>query len=209
MAKKRDEELITVELADLHELPGANPTGMSEEQEGELEASMRAHGFRQALTVVRRAEGGYWLSDGVHRKDVAARLGITRAPALLKEGDVTAVRAERLALNRIRGQVDLTAAARELAALVDAGWKEEDLAACGFSPEEVDVLLAQGAGDAVDEATEATLSEGPTVVHAKRYGLSLTFDSKDHRDAVRGALLRHGASMEEGLRAVLGLGVQQ
>lgn len=204
-------EVVVAKLDDLHEIPGANPNGMTDEQERQLEASILEHGYRQLITVVERDEGGYWISDGVHRKVILARLGYEKVPVLAKEGTVDTVRAERLSLNRTRGQVDLALAAQDLRILAEAG---EDLKAkgmaLGFTDDEVDVLLKATQVPSEDrvlqDGLEAGPLGGPETEAVKRYTMTFTFDSKDERDALRGKLLKLGPSVEEGLRALLGRG---
>jgi ParB-like chromosome segregation protein Spo0J len=208
--KEKDSEssLIMVAVEELHELPGPNPNVLTIEQEQELERSMRRFGFRQAITVVAREDApGYWVSDGVHRVAVAKRLGIKQVPAVLRlDGTDSTVRAERLALNRIRGSVDLGAASAELRALLDGGWSEGELGACGFSTEELGVLLkaTEQEANVLEDGLEAgPLSEGPEADRARRYSLTLTFDHKEERDGLRSLLLSRGASVEDGLRQLV------
>lgn len=203
--------VVEANLEDLHEIPGPNPNGMTPEKEAELRASIIAHGYRQLITVVERDEGGYWISDGVHRKKILLELGYVKVPVLSKEGTVDTVRAERQSLNRIRGQMDLATSSEDLQLLADAGWKRENFVALGWQEDEVDVLLRR-AVQTDDQVLAEGLEAGPlteqTTVAAKRYTLTMTFDSKDERDALRVGLLELGPSIEEGLRALLGRGRQ-
>jgi ParB-like chromosome segregation protein Spo0J len=205
-------DVVVAKLEDLHEIPGPNPNYMPPEKEAELRASILMHGYRQLITAVDRDEGGYWISDGVHRKKILLELGYEKVPVLSKEGTVDTVRAERLSLNRPRGQVDLSLAAADLKLLVEAGWEPTQFVACGFSDDEVKVLLASTEQVSDESVLEVGLEAGPaseqTTEAVKRYTLTMTFDSKDERDALRGKLLAMGASVEEGLRALLGRGTQ-
>jgi ParB-like chromosome segregation protein Spo0J len=212
VAKKTDksessDSLVLIPIKQLHELPGPNPNVLTVEQENELKASMRRFGFRQAITVVPRVEGGYWVSDGIHRVRTAAATGLEMVPALVAQGDERTVRAERLALNRIRGSVDLGAASTELRALMDTGWAESDLAACGFSPDELAVLLKASEQDSEAGIMEDGLEAGPlsenAADHAKRFSLTLTFDHKEERDGFRALLLAQGVSVEDGFRTLV------
>ena len=202
-------DVVVAKLSDLHEIPGANPNVLTPEQDRELEASIRQHGYRQLLTVVERDEGGYWVSDGVHRAKHLRALGYEKVPVLSKEGTVDTVRAERLSLNRIRGQVDLAAAADDLRLLEEAGFPRVEMVALGFTDDELDVLM-RGSQQTEAQVLEDGLEAGPasesTTVAAKRYTLTMTFDSREERDALRGKLLALGPSAEEGLRALLGRG---
>ena len=188
----------------IDELVGTNPNQMDAETEAELEASMRRLGFRQAVTLVRKEGGRYWVSDGVHRLKIAAKLGLFPVPATLADGTEAEVRAERLALNRIRGAVDLGAAADELRALQSAGWSTDDLGAVGFSQDELDALLAvHGEGQLVEEAGEAAPSDAPDVQRQKRYALNLVFDREADRDRAKFQLLAAGPTAEAGLLVLL------
>jgi ParB-like chromosome segregation protein Spo0J len=204
VGKKTDQpiQMIAVDLVD--ELPGTNPNVMDAETEAELEASVRRLGFRQAITVVRRGDR-FLLSDGKHRLDLARRLGTAAVPAVVGEGDEATVRAERLALNRIRGGVDLGMAADELRALQEAGWGAGDLGAVGFSQDELEALLAHhDEGGLVAEAGEAApMAEGSDVQRQKRYSLSLVFDREADRDRAKLQLLAAGTTAEAGLLALL------
>lgn len=197
----------SVLLTNMHEVPGPNPNAMTPEQEAELRESIWVHGYRQAITLVERIEGGYWISDGVHRRKILMELGYEHVPCIIKEGDENTVRAERLSLNRIRGQVDLGLAAADVRLLDAEGMSGQHL---GFTDAELAVLMRVG-----DAATEATILEDaleagpagpPAAESAKRYTLTLTFDHREERDALRAKLLALGASVEEGLRSLLGRG---
>lgn len=198
---------VVVKLDDMHEVPGPNPNVLPAEQDAELRESIRVHGYRQAITLVERDGGGYWISDGVHRRNHLREMGYVEVPCLVKDGDENTVRAERQSLNRIRGQVDLALAAADVRLLDAEGLSGIHL---GYTQQELDVLLQ--VGDAPTEATilEDALEAGPAgppeSEAAKRYTLTFTFDRKEERDALRGKLLALGASVEDGLRSLLGRG---
>lgn len=205
-------EVVVAKLDDLYEVPGPNPNVMTAEEEASLEASLLRHGYRQLITVVARDEGGWWISDGVHRKKLLLKLGYERVPVLAKEGTVDTVREERLSLNKNRGHLDLAIAATELQALAEAGLTRDDMQALGWTPQELDVLLASASRQEADQVLQEGLAAGPatesTTEAAKRYTLTFTFDSKDERDALRAKLLAAGASVEDGLRHLLGRGTE-
>ena len=200
--------VVSAKLDELHEVPGPNPNVMTAEEEASLEASIRRHGYRQLITVVEREGGGYWISDGVHRKAILLRLGYVEVDVQTKHGTLQTVREERLSLNKNRGHLDLAIAASELQALEDGGLSRDDMQALGWTPQELDVLLASASRQEPEQVLQEGLAAGPatesTTEAAKRYTLTFTFDSKDERDALRAILLAAGASVEDGLRQVLG-----
>jgi hypothetical protein len=197
--------LVDGQLVD--ELPG-NPNLMDSQQVDQLVSSISMFGFCQPITVVPQPGGGrYWLVDGAHRIVAATRIGITRYPACLL--DVPAgqdaqqvVRAGRMALNRIRGLVDLSAAALDVRHLLDSGWRPEALQACGFDEGELQALLAGSPinvdGLDMQDATDGSpLAEQP--VRERHYGLTLQFVDRQDRDEVKQVLQSMGPTCEVGL----------
>lgn len=175
-----------------------------------LEASIGEFGFCQPITVVGQpAADRYWLVDGAHRLLVAKGAGLVEVPAY--RADVPAgqeeqfVRAARLALNRIRGLVDLSAAAVELNLLLDGGWARDALPACGFSEQELAALLASSPTLSM-EGGEPLGDGQPMAEPAARprtFPLNLQFAEREDRDWVRSRLTEAGPTCEVGILEIL------
>ena len=101
----------------------------SQEQSAELEASIRSHGFVVPILVSPLPDGKYLLIDGEHRLAVARRLGLTRVPAAVFEGDERRLSLLNILANTARGMQDPIGVAEQLKRCVDAGLGEDELAA--------------------------------------------------------------------------------
>ena len=99
------------------------------EQEAELEASMRAHGFVVPILVSPLPDGKYLLIDGEHRLAVARRLGLKTVPAAVFEGDERRFSLLNILANTARGTQDPIGISEQLKKCVDAGLSEDELAA--------------------------------------------------------------------------------
>ena len=106
-----------------------------------LGAAIERYGFQQPALVRVFADGSYRIIDGHHRIRAARSLGWDAVPAIVVECDDNEARVLQLGMNRLRGEVDLTAAAKQIAELFDAGWSMPDVLLSGFSADEVDTLL--------------------------------------------------------------------
>ncbi|MEM2370578.1 MAG: ParB/RepB/Spo0J family partition protein [Candidatus Bathyarchaeia archaeon] len=99
------------------------------EQDAELEASIRTHGFTVPILVAPLPGGKYLLIDGEHRLNIAKRLGLGRVPAVITEPDEKRIALLNILANTARGTQDPMGVAEVLKKAKDAGATEEELAA--------------------------------------------------------------------------------
>lgn len=123
-----------------------NPNVMPEYKYRALVAAIGRFGFRQNVIVEAREDGRYTMRDGHHRKKAALELSMTDLPAfVLEEGDDAA--ALMLAMNNIRGDIDLALAAGVVSDLSTDGWTMAELEVTGFSAVELRDLLGAAGSD--------------------------------------------------------------
>jgi ParB/RepB/Spo0J family partition protein len=187
-----------------------NANHMSEERYAALREGIRAEGFLQPLLVrptSNRAE--VEIIDGHHRARAAKEVGLESVPVVMV--DCTDAEAARLAigLNRRRGDLNLSEVSSIFADLLEGGVDPSLLAATGFSPEEVDMLVSAAAEVAdevppsMDPAPEP--ADGPT----KPWEITLEFADRREYDRARRGLRKaagKGNELSAGLMRLLGEG---
>lgn len=99
------------------------------EQDAELEASMKKHGFIGTIAVWQKPDGRYGLIDGEHRLKKWAELGNKTIPATIVEGDEATIRILNVLANTARGTQNPMDVAEQLKKAKEAGVSEEELAA--------------------------------------------------------------------------------
>jgi len=99
------------------------------EQDAELEASIRTHGFTVPILVSPLPDGKYSLIDGEHRLQIARKLGIPKVPAVITEGDEKKLTLLNILANTARGSQNPMDVAEMLAKAHQAGATEDELAA--------------------------------------------------------------------------------
>jgi len=99
------------------------------EQDAELEASIKMHGFVVPILVAPAPDGKYMLIDGEHRLRVAERLGFKAVPAAVFEGDERKFSLLNILANTARGLQDPIGVAEQLKRCAEAGLSEDELAA--------------------------------------------------------------------------------
>lgn len=140
----------------------------------------------------------YEIVDGHHRFDAAKELGAKRVPAVVV-GHLEDAQAalEAIGMNRRRGELDLAAVAEEFAELAERwGWKAPDLAASGFSVEEVDDLLQMAQADSTEAAlagAELPAAESNEDEKPKEHLLEVSFASAKDLQRARRVLKKAGA----------------
>ena len=151
----------------------------TEEQDKELEASIKTHGFTVPILVAPQADGKYMLIDGEHRLEIAKRLGYTRVPAVVCSGDPKTVSMLNILANTARGTQDPVGVAQALKRAADSGASEEELAAAtGHTVEWVRFYLALN--DLPDHIKKRLQSGELKVGHireALRLGVPVEIDS--------------------------------
>lgn len=136
---------VSVFNADVSTLRPAqeNPNSMPEARFKLLVRAIERVGFLQPVLVRKHADtGAFEIVDGHHRVRAAQELGMTAVPAVLVDNmdDATAV-AERVGMNHLRGELDLTAVGRSMVELTELGWSVDDIGITGFSASEVADLM--------------------------------------------------------------------
>lgn len=149
-------KLMNVKLDHLID-PVRNQNVMDPEQYKLLVAAIREVGFLQPILIrepakeetlpdeasAARIGADLWfrIVDGVHRASAAREVGLTEVPCVIVDADADLAVALQIGMNRMRGELDLAAVAKDVASLSDAGWTVSDLTITGFSAEEVESLL--------------------------------------------------------------------
>jgi hypothetical protein len=186
-----------------------NPNVMRPEDFEHLVGTIRRDGFVQPVLVRNLGGNRVEIIDGSHRKRAAQAAGLTDIPAIVLDVGPEQARALRISMNRLRGELDLTVVAREFQALAEAGWDVGQLAATGFSSDEVDALLRAGAGqdrDAEDELPNSFSEPDVRDESAPRWALELEFSSREELNRVKRRLKKlagKGAPLEAGLLKAL------
>lgn len=176
-------QLIDVNPAAISPAP-LNANVMSPAKYRELVASIRRIGFVDPVVVHQlNVEDPieFETIDGHHRLKAAVEVGLASVPALvLAPGEDR--RLVALALNRLRGETDLTQAGLIIAELLDEGLDPAALSISGFSERELDQLVAAVSQDADDvELDDLGDTEVPEEVGSpvlRPFLLELTFRSK-------------------------------
>jgi ParB-like chromosome segregation protein Spo0J len=199
----------TLSLGVLHVVSAAeNPNKMSAEQFASLKLFIQEGGFLQpilASPMDKGADAEFEVVDGAHRIEALRELGQTVVQAVVRRMSPVQIRAYRLAMNRLRGNVDLTLAAGTMTEMLAAGLGMDELAVMtGFTESEVADLTAQPEApllaDAGDVADESTVADRPFV-------LELKFASRSQLVTVKRKLRKAGGTTRDmtlGLLNVLG-----
>lgn len=205
-------------------LPG-NPNAMGPEEFAMLCGGIKRLGFLQPLTVrpVRIEDSQNFpehvltghthiVTDGEHRLRAVLYLKHREVPVLTAEHTPDEAAIAQISMNRLRGQLDMTAVGGTLDRLVNEGWVMSDLEIVGFSTSEITSILDAVRHDPNDDLTDT--SEPPPDLSDRPRKYALTFDcgSDALRAKVRAALLEHAPSHDgedgtllEGLLKVLEL----
>lgn len=183
-----------------------NPNRMEPEKFAALMDTIRRFGFLQPVLIRPNPDDKHrFIScDGHHRVRAAAEIGLASIPVVV--GNMTQEEADALqiAMNRLRGELDLSATASILDSLRTAGWGASDLGSLGFSLEEVSDLLASldSDPDILPESIEAPDDPAP----APSFVLELEFDSAAQMRVAKRALKRaagKGQPLSHGLLRLL------
>lgn len=192
---------LLVEAAD-------NPNSMDAQQLEMLGHAIKKVGFLQPALVRQLPAGRYEIIDGHHRIKAARELGYTDIPCVVLDNsdDAKAV-ALRIGMNRLRGELNLAAVARELDKLVEAGWGTDDLGLTGFNPDEVEDLLESLNLQAEDDVLGQKI-DGPEADDAPPdpFVLEITFADRDTFKRAKAGLKRAAGSgdLSKGLMRLLG-----
>jgi ParB family chromosome partitioning protein len=166
----------------------------------QLTNGIREHGFLQPVLVVFEDDEPI-IVDGEHRTRAAMEVGLKKIPCAIAR-DRKHAEILRLALNRLRGELDLGEVGRQLEALSEMGFDTGELELTGFSEAEIDALT-----NAVEFADEDDLLAGSAsadeTTKDRTFNLTLKFDSDSTRAAVRERFAQAGnGSIEAGAVAM-------
>lgn len=196
-----------------------NPNVMPGHEFKMLVEAMREKGQLQPILVRPMAEsalgasGAYRVIDGHHRLRAARELGMEVVPCVVKETDDAGEVILRIAMNKLRGELDLTGVGRALKELAEAGWETEDLKVTGFTGGEIADLMAavsQNVDEAMPREMEAPASDYEVEdadPGTKLFELKVQFDSRQDLKKVKSALRRAGGKTKDmalGLLRLLG-----
>jgi ParB-like chromosome segregation protein Spo0J len=178
-----------------------NPNRMEPERFAALVETIKRFGFLQPVLVRPNPKDKrrFIACDGHHRIRAAQEAGLASIPAIVGNMTEEEANALQVAMNRLRGELDLSATATILDSLHEAGWGAADLGSLGFSLEEVGDLLASLSSDPdiMPESIEGPEDPVPT----PSFVLELEFESAEQmrvakralrRAAGKGQLLSHG-----------------
>jgi hypothetical protein len=197
--------LAVVPIGMIATRPGENPNVVSDEQFKLLVEGISSNGFLQPVTVRPTEKGGYELIDGHHRLRAAKEIGLERIPCLVTNATDMEAMAEMLALNRLRGEMDLSKAARALQSLAAEGFP--DLTLTGFGESEIAALLATvpSVTDGLDNVGADAGAGGDNLEPVKpdsKFSVRLLFDKEEDRSLIKAVALRFGPTVEAGLIAL-------
>jgi len=164
----------------------------------ELEASIKESGIKIPLLLM-KVKDTLYLIDGLHRLEVAKRLGMDKVPCIIKEGSETDLLIENLIVNRQRGKsnpIDEMKVIKHLRENED--WSFKEIAkALGMSP-----FTAKTYYDLTRLPREVlSLIEGGLLGTVKAYYL---LRIPNHQDQIRAAntIVKYGLPEREVIRLI-------
>jgi ParB-like chromosome segregation protein Spo0J len=223
-------ELHNLRLEELCE-PRRNPNSMSKEDFDNLARAMLYVGNVQPV-LVRRVEGRttpYEIVDGVHRaravrsllssdpiadkgeealrQQFASLYARDAMPCVVVDLTDDEARATQIAMNRLRGKLDLGSVAKTLEELHLAGWGVLDLPLTGYTKDEIDHLLASNKSVDDDLLDAASGLDEPAETTERPFVLEFTFETRAELAKVKRYLRKaaggKGNPLEKGLLALI------
>lgn len=180
--------IIYVNPHELRHLPTKNPNVMDKDIMRSLVEVIRRDGFLQPVLVV--DEDGYVIVDGVHRTAAAIELGLEEIPAVVAP-DRKRAEILRIALNKHRGELNISEVSHQLQLLLDTGFDREELQLTGFQEWEIETMLDGMDLDEDDDLKGANVApiepEKP-----KTYALNFKFTTESERARIKEALEEAG-----------------
>jgi ParB/RepB/Spo0J family partition protein len=147
-----------------------NPNSMTPEAFDMLKEAIRRVGFLQPALVRPGKKSGFEIIDGHHRIAAARALEYSAVPCVVIEADDPTTAALRIGMNRMRGELNLSAVASQMGMLATEGWQLDDMTLTGFSGDEVADLLSslklnedEVLGHGNIELEDAPLDDAPPV----------------------------------------------
>jgi len=192
-----------------------NPNSMTDDAYEALVALIKQQGFLQPI-LVRPIDGTVFrIIDGHHRVRAAKELGMDSIPCVVSDKGPHEEILLRIAMNKLRGELDITGVGRAFKELHDAGWSTKELVLTGYEESEVADLL-KAVTQNVDVAMTSAIEMPSTSDYdaddvedaaAKLFELKLEFDNREDLKKVRRALKRAGGKTKDmslGLLKILG-----
>jgi ParB/RepB/Spo0J family partition protein len=196
-----------------------NPNRMAESEFKALKRFIGEQGFLGAVlvkpagTTALDAIGAFRIIDGHHRVRAGRELGMEQVPCIVVERDDQQEMLMRIAMNKLRGELDLTGVARAFKELQAAGSDLSAMEITGYSGSEISDLLSAVSQD-VAEALDDIPAPGEDFAEieedepdTKVFKLELLFDSRAELKKARAGLKRAGGKtkdMAQGLLKLLG-----
>lgn len=186
----------------LKHLPTKNPNVMDPQEYATLVRNINTYGFLQPVLGVVE-DGEVLLIDGVHRTRAAIENNLDTIPVVIAK-DRSHAEILRIAMNKLRGQLDLSEVSRQLYDLLESGIVEDHaLVDSGFQQWEIDEMLKT-----INAPEEQDLLSGtdlePPKPKPKTFALTLHFESESERARVKEALNDLGeGDLPDGLRNAL------
>jgi len=188
----------TLKLTQLEEDP-RNPNYMSEEQLELLSRGIQENGFLQPVLVRRRDDGTYVIIDGHHRALAAGRAGLAEVPCVVVHTNTQQAAIVQIAMNKVRGELNLGEVSKILNELHVEGYSTEMLSLSGFSSDELETLFAsaqpEDAEDVLAGVRVTNNDDEDDPAPEKPFILELTFSNRADLDKAK-----------RGLKKVLGKG---
>lgn len=187
---------------------GKNPNSMTPEEYAALRENIRTNGYNQPILVSPRTDGKYDLADGHHRMDACVELGYTHIPAYSRRLTWEQITGLRVAMNAIRGRVNLKIVKDVTLELIENGMALEELSPLiGYDVQTLNELVSAGSEkphvaprNAVDAQDSAQPAQKPWV-------LELQYVDKKDYDKAKKALNKAAGKTRDlglGLLALLG-----
>jgi ParB/RepB/Spo0J family partition protein len=214
MNTPNDPSTVLVSVKRLTPLPGVNPNSMSDEDYKSLVDVIRSGSFRQPILARQSPTdpGSYEIIDGVHRTRAQTEIDENAMiPAVIIVANDAQARAARLSMNRLRGSINLSTAAAEIAWLAQQGWGLDQLSMTGFSETEVSDLIRATSTDP-DEVMRGgsslpDMTDEEDVRVERPFVLELRFTTRDELTKAKRHLRK--ASGQKGAKADLARGLMR
>lgn len=142
------------------------------------------------------AESGYEIVDGHHRVEAARRAGYDRLPTIWRVMTDEEAARVAIALNRIRGELDLSIVGEIFAELSEEGVDPALLSGCGFSQAEVDSLIESATHHPDEDELPPEMEGKPekkTPEDREVWEFNVVFAARKDRDRVRRSARKLGA----------------
>lgn len=192
--------------------PNDNPNRMSVEEYDALKNYIRRRGFLQPVVLTEsrnlpqfQTDLPYIVVDGDHRVRIGSELSMPLISAIVVDASEAERIRDRIAMNKHRGQLDVSAVGRDLERLLkEFEFDADAIADTGFSNEEtlelLDALKPPSAEDVLRDSMAAPPEEFDED-KPKKWGMSLSFDSEADRARVKAMLLEFadGGSLATGM----------